>query len=366
MIQAIPARRRRAAAVLTAAVALAAAAALAAGPCAALTDPAAVAKGYKAPRDAWGHPDLAGVWSPATITRLERDAKFGERLVLTEAETKAAEGVTAAGNAKASLPTDQKLKVDDVDCGVAGFSGVACGYNNFWVDPGTKVMRVAGEPRTSILVSPKTGRMSLQPAALAALRAQQTQVGNFDGPERRPLAERCLVAFGSSSGPPMLPVLYNNHYAIMPGKDVVAIEVEMVHDTRLVRVGGAHEPAGVRKWMGDSVAHWAGETLVVESTNFRPDQTFRGASADMKVTERLTRISPGQILYQFRVEDPKTFVEPLEGEVAWNLTKDTIYEYACHEGNYALPGILAGAREAERQGREMEGSRGAVKEEGEK
>ena len=108
------------------------------------------------------------------------------------------------------------------------------------------------------------------------------------------------------------------------------------------------------------------KTLVVETTNFRADQTFRGASADMKVTERFTRISPMQILYQFRVDDPKTFVEPLEGEVAWNLSRDKIYEYACHEGNYALPGILGGARAAEREGKEMEGARGAVKEEGEK
>ncbi|MGZ3375472.1 MAG: hypothetical protein ACXU8S_02640 [Phenylobacterium sp.] len=339
---------------------------LAAAPAMALTNPAAVAKGYKAPRDAWGHPDLAGVWSPATITRLERDPKLGDRLVLTEAEAAAAEGVTAKSNAKAALPTDQKLKVDDVDCGVQGFSGVACGYNNFWVDPGTKIMRVAGEPRASIVVTPKNGRMTLTPAAQATIRAQQTQSGNFDGPERRPLAERCLVAFGSSSGPPMLPVLYNNHYAIVPGKDLVAVEVEMVHDTRLLRVGGAHEPANVRKWMGDSVAHWEGETLVVDTVNFRPDQTFRGASANMHVSERFTRISPVQILYQFRVEDPATFAEPVEGEVAWNLTKDKIYEYACHEGNYALPGILAGARNAEKQGKEMEGARGQVKEEGEK
>jgi hypothetical protein len=191
-------------------------------------------------------------------------------------------------------------------------------------------------------------------------------VGNFDGPERRPLAERCLVGFGSTSGPPMLPVLYNNHYAIQQGRDQVAVQVEMVHDVRLLRMGGVHEPANVKKWLGDSVAHWEGETLVVDTVNFRPDQTFRGASPDMHVTERLTRISASQVLYQFKVEDPATFAAPVTGEVAWNLTKDHIYEYACHEGNYALPGILAGARNAEKQGKEMEGNRGQVKEEGEK
>jgi hypothetical protein len=342
--------------------------ALVATPALSQTDPAAAAKGYHAPRDAWGHPDLTGTWSPATITRLEREAKLGERLVLTQAEAKALEGAIADGNAAAAKPTDQKLSVDEVDCGVKGFSGVACGYNNFWVDPGTKVMRVAGEPRSSIIVSPKSGKLPMKPEALARERAAfgNDRVGNFDGPERRPLAERCLVGFGSTSGPPMLPVLYNNHYAIAQGRDEVAIQVEMVHDLRLLRMGGQHEPASIRKWMGDSVAHWEGETLVVDTVNFRPDQTFRGASANLHVTERLTRISAGQILYQFRVEDPATFAEPVTGEVAWNLTKDQIYEYACHEGNYALPGILGGARMAEKQGKEMEGNRGQVKEEGEK
>jgi hypothetical protein len=354
----------------TTAVALACSAlsALIATPALSQTDPAAVAKGYHAPRDAWGHPDLSGTWSPATITRLERDAKLGERLVLSAAEAKALEGAIADGNAQAAKPTDQKLSVDEVDCGVKGFSGVACGYNNFWVDPGTKVMRVAGEPRSSIIVSPKNGKLPMKPEALARERAAfgNDRVGNFDGPERRPLAERCLVGFGSTSGPPMLPVLYNNHYAIAQGRDEVAIQVEMVHDLRLLCLGGRHEPASIRKWMGDSVAHWEGETLVVDTLNFRPDQTFRGASPNLHVTERLTRISTGQILYQFRVEDAATFAEPVTGEVAWNLTKDQIYEYACHEGNYALPGILAGARMAEKQGKEMEGNRGQVKEEGEK
>jgi hypothetical protein len=353
---------------LLAAAAAAALCTLAAGPAAAaLSDPAALAKGYKAPRNAYGQPDLSGTWSPATITRLERDAALGERAVLTEAEARSAEGATAKLNADSNAPTDPKLKVTDLpyECG-RGFKGVDCGYNNFWVDPGTKVMRIAGEPRASILVTPADGRLPMRPEAVARIRASfgNARVGNFDGPERRPLGERCLVGFGSTSGPPMLPVLYNNHYAIAQAKDQVAVEVEMVHDIRLFRLNAAHEPAGMKKWMGDSVAHWDGETLVVDTANFRPDQTFRGASADMKVTERFTRISPTQLLYQFHIEDPATFTQPVEGEVAWNLTKDQIYEYACAEGNYALPGILAGARAEEKKGKEMEGNRGEVKEEG--
>jgi len=353
---------------LSIALAAAALAALTAAPAVAQTNPAVAAKGYKAPRNAWGQPDLSGVWSPATITRLEREQKFGERLVLTEAETKASEGETADFGAKDKAPTDPNAKVTDLQCGVKGFpAGPECGYNNFWVDPGTRVLRVAGEPRTSIIVSPKNGRLPVKPEAMARLQAQagNARIGNFDGPERRPLGERCLIGFGSTSGPPMLPVLYNNHYAIAQSKGEVAIEVEMVHDMRLIRLASGHAPSSVRTWMGDSAARWEGETLVVETRNFRPDQTFRGASPDMRVTERFTRISPTQLLYQFEVADPATFSEPVVGELAWTLTRDRIYEYACHEGNYALPGILAGAREEERKGREMEGNRGRVKDEGE-
>ena len=139
---------------------------------------------------------------------------------------------------------------------------------------------------------------------------------------------------------------------------------EMVHDTRIVRLHGGHEPANVRLWMGDSIGHWEGDTLVVETTNFRPDQTFRGGTIGQKVTERFTRISPEQILYQFEVEDPAALTQPVKGEEAFNATHDRVYEYACHEGNYALPGILAGARTEEKKGREMEGTRGEVREEG--
>lgn len=337
-------------------------------PALAQTDPAVAAKGYKAPRNAWGQPDLSGVWSPATITRLERDPKLGDRLVLTDAETKAAEGENADFGAKDRAPTDPNASVSDLGCGVKGFpAGPECGYNNFWVDPGTRILRVAGQPRSSILVAPKNGRLPMTPEAVARLQAQagNARVGNFDGPERRPLAERCLIGFGSTAGPPMLPVLYNNHYAIAQSRGEVALQVEMVHDMRLIRLGGAHTPGSVRNWLGDSVARWEGETLVVETINFRPDQTFRGASPDMRVIERITRVAPTQILYQFEVIDPTTFTEPVKGELTWTLTKDQIYEYACHEGNYALPGILAGAREAERQGKEMDGARGQVKEEGE-
>ena len=185
-------------------------------PAAAQTAQPAKASSWKAPRNAWGQPDMSGVWSNATITRLERDARFGDRVVLTDQEARAAEGANARVRDAQAQPTDQTKQVDDLpNCG-DGSSGPACGYNAFWVAPGTTVMRIGAEPRASILVAPKNGRLPLRPEALARQRAAfgTARLGNFDGPERRPLGERCLVGFGSTSGPPMLPVLYNNHYQI--------------------------------------------------------------------------------------------------------------------------------------------------------
>jgi hypothetical protein len=328
---------------------------------------ASAADAWKTPRNAYGQPDLSGVWTNATITRLERDPRLGERLTLTDEEAARAEGVNAQRNAKLSQPTDQKTKVDDLpECG-SGATGPACGYNTFWIDPGTKIIRLNGQARSSIIVEPKDGRLPYTKEAQARLQSRQgnARVGNFDGPERRPLGERCLVGFGSTSGPPMLPVLYNNHYQIAQTRDEVAIVIEMVHDTRVVRLGGQHQPAGVKPWMGDSIGRWEGDTLVVETTNFRPDQAFRGATENLKVTERFTRVSPNQILYQFELDDPATFTQRVKGEMALNAAKGPVYEYACHEGNYALAGILAGARAEEKEGREQAGNRGAVREEGE-
>jgi hypothetical protein len=334
---------------------------------AALATSALAAEAWKAPRNAFGQPDLSGVWTNATITTLERLPAFGDRLVLTDQEARRMEAGNAARMQGAAQPTKDGTKVDELPSCGGGQTGPACGYNAFWVDPGTKVIRIGAEPRASIIVEPKDGRLPLNAAAQARIRAAQgnARVGNFDGPERRPLGERCLVGFGSTSGPPMLPVLYNNHYQIMQNRDEVMIAVEMVHDVRHIRLNDtAHKPPGVRLWMGDSIGHWEGDTLVVETTNFRRDQTFRGATADQKVVERFTRISPQQILYQFEVVDPAAFTAPVKGEESFNATKDMVYEYACHEGNYALPGILAGAREEEKKGKEMEGNRGEVREEG--
>ncbi len=308
---------------------------------------------WKAPRTPEGHPDLQGVWTNATITPLERQPQFGDRLTITDAEARALEKEQADFREEQNKPTDPKLGILDLpkDCG-GGFSGVNCGYNNFWVDPGSQLISIGGERRTSIVVEPKNGRVpALTPEArarLAKMYAAYRSSGGADGPEIRPLGERCILSFDSSAGPPMLPLLYNNNYQIVQTKDAVLIHVEMVHDARIVRLNGTHRPANMRFWMGDSIGRYEGDTLVIETTNFRPDQVFRGASANLKVTERLTRVSPTQIVYHFTIDDPTSFAQPWAGELAFNATNENLYEYACHEGNYALPGILAGAREEER------------------
>ena len=341
-----------------------AALALTAVSAAAQTSPAAIAKGYHAPRNAFGQPDFSGVWTNATITRLERDPKYGDRLVLTPDEVKAIEGASDARNARLRGPTDQTKKVDDLPECQSGAQGAACGYNAFWTDPGTRIVRIGDEARTSIITEPKNGRLPYTAAARGRARfgGGPARGGAFDGPESRGLGERCIVGFGGTAGPPMLPVLYNNHYQIQQTRDAVVIIVEMVHDARIIRLNDKHRPNAIPTWMGDSVGHWEGDTLVVESTNFRPDQTFRGASAGMRVIERFTRISAHQIDYTFEIVDPETFTQPVRGEQALNLTKDLIYEYACHEGNYAMSGILAGARAAEKEGKTYDA--GGAREEG--
>ena len=320
-------------------------------------DTAAASK-WRAPRTADGHPDLQGTWTNATITPFERPEKYAERLVLSEQEADELEQTEAKFNATADAPTDPKTRVEDLpaSCG-RGFSGANCGYNNFWVDPGTKLINVNGQRRASMLVDPPNGRLPPMTDAgkqrmaqrMAAFRRGEGGGGAADGPEMRSLGERCILSFGSSAGPPMIPLLYNNNYQIVQTKDSVMILVEMVHDARVVRLNSKHRPANVRTWLGDSIGWWEGETLVVETTNFRPDQSFRASSQNLKVTERFTRVDPNQVLYRFTVEDPDTFTQPFSGEVAMNATGEKIYEYACHEGNYALPGILAGARAQEQE-----------------
>jgi hypothetical protein len=309
---------------------------------------AAHADGYKAPRTSWGAPDLQGTWTNASLTSLERDATFKGKPFLTKAEADEFERTNlfaqfAAADAK---PTDPSVK--------ATKSSDPGGYNAFWLDPGTKLAVVNGEARTSFIVAPADGKIPYTPEGLKAFQAARAGM-NFDGPENRALGERCLVGFGSTSGPPMLPDVYNNNYQIVQTPDHVLILVEMVHDARIIRLNGKHLPMNITPWMGDSIGRWEGDTLVVETTNLNPGQKAHYGIKQRfylpptgKVTERFTRVSADEILYEFKVEDSAAYTQPWKGEVPLRATQDHIYEYACHEGNYALPGILAGAREQEK------------------
>jgi hypothetical protein len=315
------------------------------------------APAYHAPKNAWGQPDLQGNWTTATITPVTRDPKYGDRNVLTKAEADALEQATQEQIKRADAPTPPEATVKDLknaDCGADGISGFNCGYNQGWKDPGTKLITINGEKRASIITSPANGQFPPRVAGAPAPRGpggppQRGRMARTDNPEGFSLGERCLLSFGSSAGPPMLPLMYNNTYQIVQTGDEVAIDVEMVHDVRHVHLGAQHIPASMKLWMGDSVGHYEGDTLVVETTNMRPEQGLRGASPGQKVTERFRRISPTQLSYQFTIEDPATYTAPVSGEVEMRATKGQVYEYACHEGNYALTGMLAGARAEEHQ-----------------
>ena len=169
--------------------------------------------------------------------------------------------------------------------------------------------------------------------------------GPFDGPETLALAERCLLGF--SAGPPMLPGLYNNYKRIVQTETHVMILVEMVHDARVIRLGGEHAPDGMRKWLGDSVGRWEGDTLVVETKNFRSDTGLYGGDENLELTERFTVREDGHLVYDFTVNDPTAWTAPWSGEYVWRATEKPVYEYACHEGNYAMGNILRGARRLE-------------------
>ena len=315
----------------------------------------ATAADYHAPRNSFGQPDLQGVWTNASLTSLERPAMF-KTLTISEATAVAVEKRRATMRAAQDRPTDPNSPAPPVAADPGG-------YNAGWTDPGTTLGRLKGEVRTSWLVDPADGKLPYSEAGRKTFERVLRQARtDFGGPEIRPLGERCVLGFGSSAGPPMLNVLYNNNYQIVQSPDAVAIVVEMNHDVRTIRLNGAsHLPASIRPWMGDSVGHWEGETLVVETTNFNPGESLRpyfGAtmylSKDAKVTERFTRVSPSQIVYQFEVSDPQVFTQTWKAEMPLNATKGPVYEYACHEGNYALPDILAGARQAEKEGRKPE------------
>jgi len=324
--------------------------ALAAEPAKKAAAPAAKAA---APRTPDGHSDFDGVWTNVSITQLERQPSLGDKKVYSPQEAAKLEGAAVERFVEGNKPTDPNSDALDhtaKKCNGAG--GLDCGYNSGWKDSGTTLARVNGEPRTSYITSTPNGRIPPVKAGVRVARRGggegSADAGPNDNPENRGLGERCLTSFGNSAGPIMLPLMYNNNYQFVTTKDDVAILVEMVHDVRHIRLNAKeHLPSNVRPWFGDSIGHWEGATLVSETTNFPAAQNFRGSSTNLKVTEKFTRTGKDSILYQFTVEDPTVWDQPWGGEYEFKPVNGQVYEYACHEGNYAMEGILAGARAEE-------------------
>ena len=303
---------------------------------------------YQQAKTWFGDPDLQGVWTNASLTTLERPDYF-DSLEISEEQVIAAKNNSERFNEALDNPYETGETPQS--------GGDVGGYNVAWMDPGNEFIKLNGKYRSSIITYPENGKL---PRRLTRWAIEGPSIYRMftraDHPEERSLGERCIVGFGSSGGPPMLNVLYNNHYQIVQSPGYVMIMVEMNHDARIIRLNSDHNPDNMKPWLGDSVGWWEGETLVVKTINHHPQQKFRAAirhqilmMEEAEVIERFTRTSANEILYQFEVNDKKAYRETWKGEMPLRSTNSKMYEYACHEGNYAMANILAGARAEEKQ-----------------
>lgn len=312
----------------------------------------AQADGYIPPLTQWGTPDLQGTWSSASITNLTRPRGV-DKLTVSVEEALELERSNIWNSIGASQNNAEAVDLPESGARAAAFN--TRGYNYFWIDPGTHLGIVGDEIRTSWIIDPADGQIPYIENGRQLQRNPEgvPRMGSFDGPETRPLAERCLLSFSNAGGPVMLNGLYNNTYQIVQNEDYVMILVEMVHDARIIRIGKEHRDDGINRWLGDSVGWYEGNTLVVETINPNPVQRAFITAAG-KVTERFTRWSEDQITYEFTVEDPSLYTQAWKGELGFYESPEPLYEYACHEGNHAFPGILGGARRQELDGMEVE------------
>ncbi len=286
-------------------------------------------------RTAWGDPDLAGVWDFRTLTPLERPEGLDEFLTTEE----------AAAFEEQALRERNADRRDGADRSAGIGSDIERAYNDFWWDYGSNIN---ADRRTSLIVDPSDGRIPWTPEGKAR---PGTFDGQFDGtptagPEDRALSERCILGF--NSGPPMFPSAYNNNFQLFQTPDTVVIFNEMIHDARIVPLDGrAHLDGGIRQWMGDPRGRWEGDTLVVETTNFLRETHFTGSSANLHLVERFTRVDEDTLLYEFTATDPTTFTRSWTAQLPMRRADGSLYEYACHEGNYGMFNLLAGARAEE-------------------
>ncbi|HMD37466.1 MAG TPA: hypothetical protein VKH42_20970 [Vicinamibacterales bacterium] len=276
---------------------------------------------------------LEGVWAFSTLTPLERPAEFGSKAALTPEE--------AAAFEKRTIERNNRDRRD----GGSAEADLGGAYNEFWWERGTHVANVHGRLMTSLITDPPDGRVPPLTAGgqtRAAERAADRRQHPADDPENRSLGERCLMF---NAGPPMLPGPYNNYVQIFQTERAVVILNEMIHDARVVPVdGSAHPPSAIRRWQGDSRGRWDGATLVVDTRNFTDKTNFRGSGDQLHLVERFTRVDAKTLLYEFTVDDPATFTKAWSAALPMTKTTDRVFEYACHEGNYALQDILRGAR----------------------
>ena len=307
-------------------------------------------------------PDLEGVWTNASLTNLTRRRGL-ESLVVTAEEAL----VIAAG-----IPTGGVEGGFDDGDGVNNTPAVGSddfgsrAYNQFWVDPGSNMALVMGEYRTSYIVNPENGQVPRLENPTTDFRRTNfgsryvTGIGDASGPEALPLSERCIISEGKA-GPAMQSGLYNNTYQFVQTDDYVMIEVEQIHDARIIPTFSSAEearanrrPEILQQYMGDSVGWYEDDVLVVETINVNPQQMQQSSTAitkNGKITERFTRYSETEIVYRFTVEDSDLYSQPWTAELSFHTSDGQLYEYAGHEGNYSMPGTLAGARtlEAEQQ-----------------
>jgi hypothetical protein len=304
------------------------------------------AQGSNVPRTPWGKPDLTGVWDFRTITPLERPSNLADKEFLTEEEAAKAELDVIERNRRLDERPAERTSaggnVDRRDDGSPGF------YNNFWLDGGTKPV---GTRRTSLVIDPPNGRVPALTAA-AQRRAEERRAylrdHPADGPEDRSASDRCLVGF--NAGPPLTPGGYNQNMQVIQTRDHVAQVTEMVHTARIVPLDGRPQLNDrIRQWSGEARGRWEGDTLVIETTSFKEERRWRGATGSMKLVERLTRLDADTLEYKYTVIDPDTWTRSWTAAIPLRLSDLPMYEYACHEGNYSMPNILSGQRAEEKE-----------------
>ena len=298
-----------------------------------LLSPLAVSQpsAYEPPRTPDGHPDLQGTFTFRTLTPMQRPTELGERAVLTEEE--AAEWAVFENRRQ-----NRDLIIDSV--GGAQYPPGVISYNEFWYERGDDTVV---DRRTSLIVDPPNGRIpALTEEALQRRRDVSTMRELSLGPEARPYAERCIVT--RTSGPPMQPGSYNLNVQFVQTSAYFMIMNEMIHNVRVVRMNKEHRDGPSMNWEGDSVGHWEGNTLVVDTVNFWKGTAFADSTSKMHLVEKFTRTGPDSIQYQFTIEDPTTWIAPWTAVIPMRSMDQPIYEYACHEGNYGFHGVMAGIR----------------------